>query len=163
MSILIAVVFDDVNEASQVRETIRKEQRSDLISLDDSAIVVKDEEGKIHIKNEVDRGVKVGAVGGSLLGLLLAGIFFPIGGLIIGAIGGAIVGKIAGTHISNDFVKEVSENMGPNTSAIFFIFRGGNPAAAIASMRPYKGTILQTTLGAEEEDALRAELKDRIK
>ena len=72
MSILIAVVFDDIDEASQVRETIRKEQHSDLISLDDSAIVVKGEDGKIHIQNEVDRGVKVGAVGGSLLGLLLA-------------------------------------------------------------------------------------------
>ncbi len=162
MSILIAVVFDNIDEASKVRETIRKGQQSDLISLDDSAIVVKDDEGKIQIHNEVDRGVKVGAVGGSLLGLLLAGIFFPIGGLIIGGIGGAIVGKIAGNHISNDFVREVSENMGPGTSAIFFLSRNDKPDAAIASMRPYKGTILQTTLGTEEEEALRAELKDRI-
>ncbi len=162
MSHLIAVVFEDPDEAFQVRETIRKGQRSDLISLDDSAIVVKDAEGKIHVKNEMDRGVKVGAVGGGLLGLLIAGIFFPIGGLVLGALGGALIGRIAGQHVDNNFVKDVGATMSNNTSAIFFIFRGDDPNAAVATFRPYKGTVLQTTLDEESEEALRRELKDRI-
>jgi uncharacterized membrane protein len=162
MSQLIAIVFEDIDEASRVRETIRKGEHADYISLDDSAIVMKDQDGKVHIKNEVDRGVKVGAVGGSLLGLLIAGIFFPIGGLVLGAIGGAIIGKLAGRHIDNDFVKEIGDSMTEGSSALFFIFRGDDPSPAITAMRPYKGKILQTTLDEESEEALRAELKDSI-
>ena len=66
MSYLIAVVFDNIDEASEVRETLRKEQSGGYITLDDSAIIVRDEDGKLHIKNEVDRGVKVGAMWGGL-------------------------------------------------------------------------------------------------
>ena len=78
MSYLIAVVFDDVEEASKVRETLHKGESGGYITLDDSAIIVRDEDGKLHIKNEVDRGVKVGAVWGGLIGLLIAGLFFPV-------------------------------------------------------------------------------------
>jgi uncharacterized membrane protein len=57
MAHLVAVVFDNKEEASHVRETLSKAQKSDYISMDDSAVVVRDEKGKLHIKNEVDRGV----------------------------------------------------------------------------------------------------------
>ena len=62
MSYLIAVVFDNEDEASEVRETLRKGQKGGYITLDDSAIIVRGEDGKLHVKNEVDRGVKIGAL-----------------------------------------------------------------------------------------------------
>ena len=67
MAHLVAIVFDNMEEAAQVRETLRKGQKAGLISLDDSAIVVRDEAGKLHVKNEVDKGVKAGALWGSVM------------------------------------------------------------------------------------------------
>jgi uncharacterized membrane protein len=163
MAYLIAVVFDNIDEASQVRETLHKEQRADLITLDDSAIVVRDEDGKIHVKNEVDRGVKIGALWGSLIGILIGGIFLPLGGLALGALGGALIGKLASNSVDKNFIEDVTDSMQPGSSAIFYIFRGDDVAAAVATMRPYKGKILQTTLDPDDEKALRDELKSSIK
>jgi len=159
MSYLIVVAFDDPEQAGQVRESLTKGEHGGYIKLDDSAVVVKDEEGKIHIKDELDRGVKVGAIGGSLLGLLIMGIFTPLGGLIIGAVGGALVGSLTGMGISRSFEKEVAEALQPGTSAIFFIVRDANPDYAVALMRNYEGKIIQTSLPDESEESLRESLK----
>ena len=163
MSYLIAVVFDNEEEAFQVRETIRKGQKHSLITLDDSAVIVRDVDGKLHVKNEVDRGVKVGALWGSVIGLLISGLLFPVFGLALGALGGAAIGRMASDHVSKDFVKEVGESMQPGSSAIFYIFREDNVDAAVAAMRPYKGKVIHTSLSAEAEESLRDELKKRIK
>jgi uncharacterized membrane protein len=162
MSYLVVITFDNADEAGKVRETLRSAQHSDYLSLDDSAVVVKDEDGKIHVKNEMDRGVKIGAIGGGLLGLLIGGIIFPVAGLLIGALGGALVGKSVDLGIDQKFVKEVSEDLQPGMSALFFIVRAADPDVAMAALRPYQGQVRQTSLPPEAEEELRRILKKRI-
>ena len=87
MSNLIVMTFNTPNEARNVRQTLRELERSGRISLDDAAVIVKDADGKINVDNEVDRGVKLGAIGGGLLGLLLS-FLFPLAGIVVGAAGG---------------------------------------------------------------------------
>ena len=162
MSHLVVITFDNADEAGRVRETLRSVQRSGYLNLDDSAVIVKDEEGKVHVKNEMDRGVKIGAVGGGLLGLLLAGVFFPVAGILVGAVAGGLIGKSVDLDVEQDFVKEVSEDLQPGTSAIFFIVREGNPEVAVAALKPYKGTVRHTSFPPEAEKELRRILKKRI-
>jgi len=161
MSNLIVVVFDEAEEAGNVRAALKSVEHEGRLRLDDSAVVVKDADGKIHVRDQMDRGVKVGAVTGGLLGLLLASIFFPIGGLIIGAVAGGLIGSAAGLGISKSFIKEVSESMTENSSALFIIVRDGDPGLAVAALRPYQGKILQTTLSEEDEETLRRALKTK--
>ena len=130
MSNLIVITFDNEEEAGKVREALKSQSAN--ISLDDSAVVVKDEEGEIHVKNEVDRGVAVGALGGGALGLLIGGLLFPVGGLILGAVGGALVGKMLDMGVDKKFVDDVAEHMQPGTSAIFVLVRESNPNVALA-------------------------------
>ncbi|RPI21168.1 MAG: DUF1269 domain-containing protein, partial [Chloroflexota bacterium] len=134
-------------------------ENSGDISLDDSVVIVKGQDGKIRIENELDRGTMVGAVGGSLLGLMITSIFFPIAGLVVGAIGGAAVGKSLGQHVDKKFVKEVTESMPPGSSAIFLLVRSANPEAAIAAFEPFNGKIFHTSLAPEAEESLRQALK----
>ena len=161
MSNIVVITFDNAEEAGKVRESIKQLQKQGQISLDDSAVIVKDEEGKVHIKNELDRGVKVGAVGGSLIGLLLGGLFFPIAGMALGAAGGAAVGALTDLGIQKSFVKDVSDILKPGTSALFVIVREANPNAAIAVLKPYKGEIYHTSLPPEAEESLRDVLNER--
>jgi uncharacterized membrane protein len=162
LSYLVVVTFDNPEEAGKVREALRSAQRADYLSLDDSAVIVKDEEGKIHVKNELDRGVKIGAIGGGLLGLLIGGIFFPLAGLLVGVLGGGLVGKLADTGVDQKFVKEVSEDLQPGTSALFFIVRAANPDVALAALKPYKGTVRHTSFPPEAEKELRRVLGKRM-
>jgi len=162
MSHLVVITFDNPDEAEQVRKTLRSAEHADFLSLDDSAIVVKDGRGKIHVKNEVDRGVKVGAIGGGLIGLLLGGLFFPLAGLLIGVLGGALVGGAVDLGIEQKFVKEVGEDLQPDTSALFFIVREADPTVALAALRPYKGTVRHTSFPPEAEGELRRILSKRM-
>jgi len=157
MASLVVMTYDDVDEAEKVREDISSGEHKGYISLDDSAVVVKDLEGKVHVKNQLDRGVKVGAVGGGLIGLLLV-VFFPIGGLVLGALGGGLLGKLFDIGVDKKFVKEVSDALKPGSSALFIIIRNAEPAYAIGVLEKYKGTVYHTNLPTELEDELRKEM-----
>ncbi len=159
MSNLIVIVFDNMEEAGKVRQTLKEQSAN--ISLDDSAVVVRDEEGEVHVKDEVDRGVAVGALGGGALGLLIGGLLFPIGGLVLGALGGALVGKMLDMGVDKKFVDQVSGHLEPGTSALFVIVREANPNVALAALRPYKGKVIQTSLPPEAEEELRRTLSKR--
>ncbi|MCA9951726.1 MAG: DUF1269 domain-containing protein [Anaerolineales bacterium] len=161
MSNLIVIVFDDAEQAGKVRDTLKSVEHEGRLRLDDSAVVVKDADGKIHVKNQMDRGVKIGAVTGGFLGLLLASVFFPVAGILIGAAAGGLIGKSAGLGVSKSFVKEVSESMTENSSALFVIIRDSDPDLALAALRPYEGKVLQTTLDPEDEETLRRALHNK--
>ena len=157
MSNLIVIIYDDPDGAVAMKNALKSVQQMGRINLDDSAVVVKDADGKVHVKHQMDRNVKIGAAGGGFLGLLLAGIFFPVGGLIIGAIAGGLIGASTDSGISHKFVNEVKEELQPNSSALFVIVRDADPAIALSALRQHKGTgkLYQTTVTGEEEEQLR--------
>jgi uncharacterized membrane protein len=157
MSNLVVILFDKEGDAGQVRQALRSEQHADYLHLDDSAVVVKDQSGHVHVHNEADKGVKWGALGGAVLGPILL-FMFPVLGIAIGAVGGALMGKALDLGIDQHFVKEVSTALKPGTSALFIIVRGDNPGPVIAALKPYKGTLYQTSFSTEAEESLKSVL-----
>lgn len=110
----------------------------------------------------MDPRVKVGAIGGGALGLLVGSVFFPFAGLLVGALAGAALGSAADLGIEKKFIKDVSESLQPGSSALFIIVRDADPNFALAALRPYQGTIYHTTLSNEAEENLRCALSKRI-
>lgn len=159
MSQIVVLTFDDPDQAGKVRASLRKLEKDGQIKLDDAVVLVKDESGKLNVKDEIDRTVKTGAVGGGLLGMLIGGVLFPFAGLLLGAAGGALVGKSFGEGVDKKFIQEVQEAMQPGSSALFSVVRDSNRELAIATMRQYQGEIYHTSLDPETEEALRQALK----
>ena len=159
-SSLIVLAFDTMDEAEQVHEALVKGKKEGLVTIEDAAVVVKDAEGKVHVKNQVSRTTWAATGVGGALGLLIGSIFFPIGGLVLGLAGGAIVGRLMDLGVDGKFVKDVGEQIKPGTSALFVLVKGENPAAEVAILRPYKGHVLQTTLDSDAEQAIRDALED---
>jgi uncharacterized membrane protein len=161
MSDLVVITFDDTEQAGAAFQALRKVQKSGNLKIDDAVVIVRSETGKVVIKNQLDKGVKKGAIAGGVLGLILASVFFPLAGLALGVLGGGLAGKALDMGIDPKFVKDVTETLKPGSSALFVIAGDGNPEAVALSLRPFKGTIYQTTLQAEAVDALYAALKNK--
>lgn len=161
MSNLVVLTFDDVQRAEEVHQVLEAQEDLHHISLDDSAVVVKEEDGEVHIKNETDRGVKIGAIGGGLLGLF-AGLLIggPVVSLLVGAIGGALGGNLANLGIDHQFVEDVSEALEPGSSALFVMVREPDPEEALAALEPFEGKVYYTALPKATEEELRRILSE---
>ena len=158
MSDLIAITFATEDSATKALGAIRSLEKEGQIGLEDTAVVSKDADGKVHVKNEASSGTETGAVVGAILGSLLW-VVFPVGAIVGGAIAGGLIGRAIKPGIDGGFVKEIEDKLPAGGSAIFLLTKGHAPGLLNAAMRPYEGTVVQTTLDDDEEQALRDSLK----
>lgn len=157
MSDLIVVTFDDEDQARDLLRTLRGLQQQGFVHLNDTAVVTKDANGKVHTKNEASGSTEIGAVAGGVLGLLL-GFMFPMVGAVVGAAGGAAVGALLDRGVDGTFVKQMSDELKPNASALFALFDRLDPMA-IQALEPYTGRLYQTTLPSDLEERLKTALE----
>ncbi len=158
MSSLVVVSFDSPDEAAAVLESLKGQTKYGNISFEDTAVVSKDAEGKVHVKNNVSHGTMTSTAIGALLGLMLGIFLFPVAGILIGAGGGALVGRLMNLGVDGDFVKDVSASLQPGTSALFVMVHDANPAVVRAVLEEHHGKVIQTTLSTEAEENLRKAL-----
>ena len=159
MGSITAVTFDDMEQAPKLREALKDLEHEGLLSLDDAAVIVRDMDGKFKVHGQKDRAVKTGAWAGGAIGLLLGSIFFPIGGIVLGALAGAGIGAAAHVGIDKQFIKSVEENMPNGSSAIIVYAQQADPNAVRAVLEPFHGHIFQTTLESDAEDTLRRQIE----
>jgi len=159
MSDLIVVGFDNESKADEVLEKLAKFQKEHLVDLEDAAIVIKDEKGKIKVK-QVYNLVAAGASSGSFWGLLVGLLFLhPLLGVAAGVATGALSGSLTDIGINDDFIKDLGQTLEPKTSALFVLVRKATPDKVIAELKPFNGRVLRTSLSQTDEDDLKAALK----
>lgn len=157
MSQLLVITFPKRETAAQAAERLKSIDKSHAASIQDMAVVEKDADGKVHVHHGVDTATAGGAIGGGLLGLLLGLVFFPIGGLLIGAAAGAFIGRSFHHNIDKKLIEDVTGDLAANSSALFVIGEG-SPAAVVGALEPFKGKVYQTTVDSETEAQLQAAL-----
>ena len=139
-----------------MREDLLKMQKEHLIGLDDAAVVVKGQDGKVKTK-QITSLAGAGALGGAFWGLLFGLIFFvPVFGLVVGAAAGAIAGKYSDVGVDDKFIKEVGNSIQPGNSALFLLVREAVPDKIMDGLKQYKNVkVIKTSLSKEQEDKLR--------
>jgi uncharacterized membrane protein len=160
VSELVVIAFDAEADAASTMQRLRDIQKAGQLSLQDTAIVAKDQDGKVNVKNEWSSGAETGVVVGGALGLLTSFIF-PVAGTVAGAAAGGWIGSKLSGGVDGKFVDEVSASIEPGTSALFLLVRDWNPAAVAAAVSGHRGKILQTTLADPYVESLRQALKER--
>jgi uncharacterized membrane protein len=155
MADLIVFAFDTETGAGEMRDALGKMQKQQLIELEDAAVVIRRQDGKVKIKQAVSL-VGAGALGGSFWGLFIGLLFFaPWLGLAVGAITGAIAGGLTDVGVDDDFIKEVGNTIEPGHSALFLMVREVTPDKVLEGLQGFNPTVLQTSLDEEAEQRLR--------
>lgn len=119
MSNFIVVVFPTEKQADESRKALKELQEEGKLTIHGMAIITKQTDGKVSMKDQADKapfGTAVGAVVGSLIGLLGG----PVG-LAAGAAAGAFLGysvDASNYGLGTEFVDEVSRNLTPGKSAL---------------------------------------------
>jgi uncharacterized membrane protein len=154
MSDLIAIAYDDEFKAEEVRLTLAKLQKGHLIELEDAAVVVKNAEGKVKLKQAIDL-TSAGAVSGGFWGLLIGTLFFmPLAGLAVGASAGALSGALGDIGVDDQFMRELGETLQPGSSALFILASKITPDKVLEEIAPYGGKVLRTSLTKDKEAQL---------
>lgn len=155
MSSLVVLAFETMDGAKNARDRLYDLQKQELIKLDDAAVVVRKEDGKVKVDQAVSL-VGTGALGGAFWGMLIGLLFLaPWLGMAIGAVTGALSGKFADFGINDEFIKEVSDTIEPGHSALFLLVRDSQSERVVPELESLAPTVLQTNLSPEQEDRLR--------
>ncbi|ABR58937.1 DUF1269 domain-containing protein [Sinorhizobium medicae] len=166
MSDLIVVGFDSTDEADKVLLKLNSLRKEYLIDLEDAVVVVRDAEGKVHLKQSLNLtavGATSGLLSGSLWGGLVGLLFLnPIAGFAIGgALGagaGALSGSLADYGIDDEFIKSLGNTIPNGSSALFVLVRKVQPEKVLAEFSGLRGRVLKTSLSPEQEQRLQAAL-----
>ncbi len=155
MADLIVFAFDTEDGAGQARDALISMQKQQLIELEDAAVVIRKQDGKVKVK-QVTSLAGAGALGGAFWGMLIGLLFFaPWLGLAVGAVTGAIAGGLTDIGVDDKFIKEVGNTIEPGHSALFILVRKATPDKVMDGLQKYNPTVIQTSLTEEQEGKLR--------
>lgn len=183
MSTLVVLGFDGHTTAELVMQQLHTLEESGDITLEDAVIATRPPLGETRSINygqgspgqpsvvpsephgdeivikqmhsKTGKFTRRGAGVGLVAGLLLGG---PIGGALAGATIGAIGSKLKDYGIDDSFIKEASQALKPDSSAIFLLGTAEHGEKLLAELQSYQPKLLTTSLDPAEEQRLRQSL-----
>jgi uncharacterized membrane protein len=160
MANLVAIAYDDVDQAKQVMGTLGELVKEHSITLEDAVIVEHRPGGKMKLHQPSMAGA--GGAGGALWGGLIGLIFLvPLFGMAIGAASGAAAGAMSDYGIDDDFMKDLGQKLPEGGAAVFVLVREATRDKVVPEVSKYGGHVIQSSLSNEQETALQEALDSR--
>jgi uncharacterized membrane protein len=157
---LVGISFPDIFRAQEFLTAATGLAAKGRLKLKDAVLVVKEEDGKTHVKETIDpepgRTALSGALWAGLFGLVLGG---PVGwaaGLAVGGVGGAVTAKVVDLGISDEWVGWFQQAVQPGTSTVALLIEDLDRNALVEEAGRFTGAEL--VYANLEDDTL-----DRIK
>jgi len=160
-STIIVLGFDHQYGAEGMLDHLDQFEKGGFITLEDAVITSRGVGDKVDIKQANPQTGKTSLKGsgvGLLAGLLLGG---PILGAVAGSGIGAVVGSIKDFGLDDRFVKEISESLKPESSALFLLVKEAKTEELQGRFDNYGARVITTTLHPDEEIALQKFLGEK--
>jgi uncharacterized membrane protein len=160
MANLVAIAYDDVDQARKVMDTIGELVKEHSLTLEDAVIVEHRQGGKMKLHQPSLAGV--GAASGALWGGLIGLIFFvPLFGMAVGAAAGAAGGAMSDYGVDDNFMKELGTKLPEGGAAVFVLVKEATADKVVPEISKYGGHVIQSSLSTEQETALQGALDNR--
>ena len=155
MSELMVLGFENEAEADAFGVKLKQMQSDLIVQLEDAAEVVRDPDGKPHVKHGSSL-VGVGALGGAFWGMLFGLLFFiPFLGLAIGAGMGALFGKLGKTGIDKQVLEQMGDSIQPGQAGWFLLIGQLTEDKFLAQIEGTTARVVRTNLTNEQEEELK--------
>lgn len=155
MSELVVFAFQNETGAGEMRDALVRLQKEYLVTLEDAAVAVRKQDGKVKVK-QAQNLVGDGALGGAFWGMFVGLLFWmPWLGLAIGAASGALGGALRDVGVDDKFIKEVGNTIEPGHSALFLLIRDWTPDKVLDELTKFDAKVLRTSLSKEDEAKLK--------
>ena len=156
MSELMVLGFDNEADADAFGLKVAQLQKDMIVQLQDAAMVVRDPDGKPHVKHGKQL-VGAGAMGGAFWGMLFGLLFFvPFFGMAIGAGMGALFGKMGKTGIDRAVLEQMGDAVPPGKAGWFLLIEKMTEDKFLEAVEGTKATVVRTNLSHEDEEQLKA-------
>jgi uncharacterized membrane protein len=158
MATFVVIDYESEVKAEEVRLALLKMQKEYLIDLADAVVVVRDNKGKVRLRQMFNL-TAAGAVSGGFWGALIGLIFLnPLFGMAIGAAAGAVSGALRDVGIDDNFMKNLGSTLKPGSAALCVLIRQMTPDKVVEEIKQFGGELIQTNLCHENEAKLREAL-----
>jgi uncharacterized membrane protein len=159
MATLGVIGYENELKAEEVRLALLKMQKDYLIDVADAVVVVRDDKGKVKLR-QLYNLTATGAVSGGFWGMLMGLLFLnPLFGFAIGTAAGAISGALSDVGINDGVMKKLADAIKPGTAALCLLVRSMTPDKVLDELKQFGGTVIKTNLSHENEAKLRAALE----
>ena len=175
---LVVLVFEGAETAEGMLGNLRELEAKGALKLDDVVTASRDAGGRVMFAQPAGAAPGPGSAtsGGSEVeikqtdsrrgrrALAGGGVGLIIGTLLGGPIGGVLVGSVIGAlhdrGIDDKFIKEVSDRLVPDSSAIFMLVASADGPKVLEELKGHKGRVIHTTLTPEQEKTLRDAMEE---
>ena len=157
MSDLVAIAYEDLDTAQEVASNLGDAVKSHVVELEDLVIVERQGDGKVklHQPSLAGLGAASGALWGGLIGLIF---LVPLFGMAVGAAAGAAGGALSDTGVDDKFLKRLGAELEPGKAALIVLVRKVSADKILPEIK-VPGTVIQTSLSDDDEQALRQALE----
>jgi uncharacterized membrane protein len=155
MSKFAVIIFPTEKQAYEGTRALNELHSEGSLTLYSMAVVTKDAQGNLSVKDVTDTG-PLGTAVGALIGGLVGVIGGPVG-VLAGSAGGAMIGSMADLFnygVGADFVQEVSDQLGRGRAAVVAEIAEDWTTPLDTRMEALGGTVLRTWRADFEDEQL---------
>jgi uncharacterized membrane protein len=156
----IVAAYNDPDKADQTLMKMKVAANEGAIGIVNAAVIEKDSDGKVTIRETEDLNATKGATFGAIVGGLLGLLGGPVG-VVLGAAAGAATGGAAAHKLdmgfSDEALRELQEGLKPGSSAILALVEHQWVDQLVALLEEQQGSLFRRMLAGEISDQLSQE------
>ena len=160
---VVAVSFDPDTNAYAALTMLKDLDAQQRLSLQAAAVVVRGEDGKIVVKDQVGGDEFAGTAGGGLIGVLVGILGGPLG-VLLGGSYGLLVGSlvdVSEVERNESILSQISMSVKPGHTALLAEVTEQSPEVVDTAMEQFRGTVLRRPSSEVEAEIAAAEEAQR--